>query len=265
MDKEEKLEAFLNKGKKILSESIAAGAAGYIAFLTGGAAGAIAGGVLAPIMSATLSDISNRILSEREEIRVGATTQYAINRIQGRINNGDKLREDNFFDSNGTQRSDAAEVFEGILIKAKNEHEENKIQYLGELYANIAFDNTVNKDFANQLLSIAERLTFQQLRIISLLHPDRKIANMRKEDYSNCKGMKRETLSTLLDIYELYRMSVVYLLRPKSSTPTTFLSYGDIEPANMHLNYMGKVLYDLMDLSRIPNQEIMEIAITLAQ
>ena len=123
-----------------MGSDIAGAATGSaIGFLTGGPGGAAIGGATGVIISKSLSDITDRLLSNREKMRVGATATFALTKIKSRLDSGDKLRNDGFFEEKEGGRPDAEEIFEGVLLKAKNEHEEKKAKILGNIFANIAF------------------------------------------------------------------------------------------------------------------------------
>lgn len=72
-------------------------------------------------------DISNRMLSKRENYRIGSVLVLAGNGISERINNGEMLRTDGFFNEDDTGKSDAKEIVEAVLLKAKQDPEERKI------------------------------------------------------------------------------------------------------------------------------------------
>lgn len=119
-DSKEKIESLISTGSKIAG----AVTGEAVAFLVGGPGGAAIGGVLTKI----LSDIADRILSKREKMRVGATAAFALEKIKSYLDAGLRLRDDGFFQGKEGNRADAEEIFEGVLLKAKNEHEEKKSQ-----------------------------------------------------------------------------------------------------------------------------------------
>ena len=84
-------------------------------------------------------EILERQLGPREKVPVGAAFAIAAAEIRQRIENGESVRTDGFFDEKQTGRSDAEEVGENVLLKVQREPEEKKIQYMGYLLANIAF------------------------------------------------------------------------------------------------------------------------------
>lgn len=264
------LEEDSEKTRKLLESGseIAASASGAAIGLLLGPGGAIAGAAFGPVLKRTFfkvgSEINDRMVGPRENIRMGAMASYAINRINELLEDGEELRGDNFFDEEA-DRSIAEEIFEGTLLKAKEAHEEAKVEYLGYLFANIAFDEGIGQHQSNQLISMAERLTYQQLCLISLMPDERKPANMKEDNFDGASQLTWRTLSLMTDIYELYRMSLVYCQNPGSKKPEALLGFAQIKPKYMKLRPFGKKLYNTMELSRIPESEIMRMAMQLSR
>ena len=76
------------------------------------------------------ADVSERLLSPREQARVGFVLASAATEIHSRIERGETLRSDGFFDPRHGERSDAEEVSEGVLLKSQREPEEKKLPYM---------------------------------------------------------------------------------------------------------------------------------------
>ena len=242
----------------------AGAAVGAVLGLLGGPGGAAVGGVAGKLIENLISkvgqEISERHLSTREKVRVGAAFTIAAAEIRQRIENGDSLREDGFFDEKQTGRSDAEEVAESVLLKAQREPEEKKIQYMGYLYASIPFDPEISAHVAHQLSKAAEQLTYRQLCILRLCAekgnfglPD--ILNLAR-DMSN----PTEELSEVLHEYwDLYLRSFIDFGQGFDISMTEFGPKGMI-PEMADLQGMGEDLYNLMRLSLIPDKDIAPIA-----
>lgn len=85
------------------------------------------GAVVGKTTKRVIIEFASRLLSSREEARIGATISYAALKIQQRLDAGDIPRSDGFFSADETGRSNADEIFEGVLLKAKNEIQEKKL------------------------------------------------------------------------------------------------------------------------------------------
>jgi hypothetical protein len=88
-----------------------------IGFLLAGPDGAIAGGALGSVVHNLGNDIAERLLSRREEIRLGAAITYIS--IKEKFDKGLRVRDDDFFTNCEHQRSSAQEIAEGILLAAQ--------------------------------------------------------------------------------------------------------------------------------------------------
>ena len=53
------------------------------------------------------------------------------------------------------------------MLVAQKEYEERKLQYIANLYANIAFDDSISCEMADKLLKISSELTYRQLIILA--------------------------------------------------------------------------------------------------
>jgi hypothetical protein len=88
--------------------------------------------------------------------------------VQKKLADGLPLRQDNFFQETANDRATADEVVEGIVLAAQREYEERKLQFYGNLIANIAFHSEVNRTQANLFIRQAERMSYRQLCLWSL-------------------------------------------------------------------------------------------------
>jgi len=127
-----------------IGSDIAGGVAGAaIGLIAAGPEGAVAGGAASPLIKHTLRriaiEIKQRILGQREVIRIGATLAYAAAKIKEKIEAGQQIREDDFFKEQEGERPAAEEIAEGVLLAAQREHQEKKLQFYGNLLANIVF------------------------------------------------------------------------------------------------------------------------------
>ncbi|MXV49511.1 hypothetical protein GS399_00885 [Pedobacter sp. HMF7647] len=85
------------------------------------------------LITKVLNDLSSRVLSNKERARVGAATIACINKISSNLDQG-KIINENFYNSvHEDYKSSSEELYEGIMIKAKNEYEERKIRHIGAI------------------------------------------------------------------------------------------------------------------------------------
>ena len=220
----------------------------FVGFLAG-PAGVIVSGTLKGIGK----DIKERQLSPREDFRVGKVLAIAALEIHQRIENGESLRNDGFFDKKPTGRSDAEEVAEAIMLKCQREPQEKKIPYVGYLLAGIALDSNISTDMGHQLIKAAEQLTYRQLCILRLAAEKSKFG-LSNENYRSYKRFPRELYPILYECKDLHDRE--------------YINFGDevgfgltnTIPKNMTLQGIGRDLFKLMRLSSIPDDDLIPIA-----
>lgn len=213
--------------------------------VVGATLGAAAGGTVSETLKRALADMTSRVFSRREQIRVGAAIDFAAVKIKQRLDAGDKLRDDNFFIEDKTDRSSADEIFEGVLLKSKNESEEKKVKFIGNLFANLAFRPEISITIANYFLKIIEGLTYRQLCFLGLLAKqgtlDIEKLRKYKGSLSEVNVLKREATSLFVSDFE-----DTGLIQPERGFAVT-------------LSETGKVFYELLSLNEIPSTDLDEV------
>jgi predicted transcriptional regulator len=162
---DKRIAIFINKG----SEIAGAATGGAIGFLAGGPAGAAFGAAMGPIVKTslqTIGDVAQRILSHREIIRVAGVSALAIDNIRQRLEKGEQPRDDDFFQPRKGALPKAVELFEGVLLKSKSEHEEKKIPFFANLFSSVCFRQDVSSDEGNWFVQLLERLNYRHLNIL---------------------------------------------------------------------------------------------------
>lgn len=225
-----------------------------LGFLAGGPIGAAIGGAVGATMETVATEIVNRELSSREAVRVGATASYAIEFIHERLEQGDCVREDKFFVKEQSGRSPAEEIFEGVLLKAKSDHEERKGRFYGVMFSNVAFDATCSKAEANYLLYLMDSLTFLQLTLISLFSDAGRFPNLPTESYEG-KRISFELLSALSATFDLFQRGIVKLWRRGDDGASVVFDPVELLPAHMVLSPTGKRLFELAGLGAIADSD----------
>ena len=226
----------------------------FVGFLAG-PAGVIVSGTLKGIGK----DIKERQLSPREDFRVGKVLAIAALEIHQRIENGESLRNDGFFDKKPTGRSDAEEVAEAIMLKCQRELQEKKIPYVGYLLAGIALDSNISTDMGHQLIKAAEELTYRQLCILKLSSVKYRYG-LRNQDYQNHEKFSKELYQVLQECHDLCLKSYLDYKIPVTFSGQITVGYMNIQPNKMTIYGIGEDLFHLMKLSAIPDQDIIPIA-----
>ncbi len=249
----EKLKNFLIKGSEI-----AGGAIGGAIGLIGGPIGAIAGGGLGVLTVQLSSEIIERSFSDRQKVRVAATSTFLFSGIAERLKQGEQIRNDNFFDREIYERSRAEELFEGTLLKCTNQFQEKKIKFISKIFEKTIFDESISAETANQLLVIADSFTYQKLCLISFYgrrNVDFTGESLLKDNYSLYPNIQYTTNQKLLiqDLFELINLDIL------DKQNWMIVTNKDIIPNILTLSEIGKSLYEIMELIEIPKEDIKPI------
>ena len=201
-------------------------------------------------------EMDNRQMGPREQARVGAVCALGASRIVERINSGEKLREDGFFEEGETNRSHGEEAWEGLLSKCQREASERKLPYMGHLFASLAFHESIELDLAHQLISEAERLSYRQLCILGVCTV-RESFNLRSDDYLS-QGQTEVTISA--DVSQVLAECFDLCNRGILGAPSTVLSIPRIVPNQMQVQGMGVLIHPLMRLDLLPDEDLSAVA-----
>lgn len=246
----------INTGAEIAGGAVG-GALGFLAVGPVGAALLGAGGAAA---AAALKHIgeeaSERLLSPREQVRVGGVLAIAAAEIRQRIEHGESVRTDGFFDAKPGARPDAEEVAESVLLKSEKEPEEKKIPYMGHILSGVAFDSQIGPHLAHQIVKAAEQLTYRQLCILKLAVVKEAFA-LRVSDYRSHGAFAKELYQVLYECLDLYHRGLISFGGGVAFGPT------DVKPGSMTVQGLGADIFNLMKLSLIPTEDLVPIALQL--
>jgi len=244
----EELKKYLDQGIDIVGGGI-----GGALSLIGGPLGAIGGGALGVAITHGIKEILDRQLSNRQEIRVSASTVYILSGIAGKLENGEQIRQDNFFE-NEYGRSSAEELFEGIILKCKDQYQEKKIQFLSKIYENTIFDQSISYETANQIVIISEGFTYRKICVVAFYGriDDFDRTFILKEPYCWYENATYSLDTEMLnqDIFDLMNLGIL----DNNNTMTSTRDY--IVPNNFKLTEIGEILFSLMDLNEVIVEDI---------
>ena len=202
------------------------------------------------------NEISRRMIGPREEIRAGAAIAFALTGIHQRLENGEKPRQDDFFDKDISIRSKNEEILENAILKCQREPEEKKSRYIAKIYENSVFEQEVSADLGHKIIKSAEQLTYQQLCILSLVGQRENTEEFLRDfqfDFS------LELSKPLHDCFELVTNG--YMQGGLTLTHSGRLPrYETLNPYTMHLENIGIATFNLMNLHDIPDDDIAPIA-----
>jgi hypothetical protein len=247
MDKTKNVEKMVERG----AELVGAAAGGAIGFVVGGPVGAALGGAATPLIVWSVrkmgQEFSERMLSPREEARVGAGLLYASSKIAEYLQQGRVPRDDGFFVGDASARSASDEILEGVLLKCKTEHEEKKLRLIGNIYANVAFMPEVAATGANWLLQKSQHLTYRQLCIVALV----KRANQTGASWGSSDGDPA---------FEMEYKDIDYMFQRDDSPGSVKRHQRTGEGMRIiGLSRTGQFCYNLMGLEDIPDNDLRDL------
>ncbi len=255
-DQHDRIRKLINTGAEIAGGAIG----GALGFLAGGPVGAVVLGASGAAAAAALRHIgeeaSERLLSPREQVRIGGVLAIAAGDIRQRMEQGETTRTDGFFDQKASGRSDAEEVVESVLLRSQREAEEKKIPYMGHLLSGIAFDAQISTHMAHQLIKNAEQLTYRQLCILKLAVVKQSFS-LRASDYRGHGGFSKDLYQVLYECLDLYHRGLINFGGEVAFGPT------DVKPGSMTVQALGADIFNLMKLALIPNEDLVPIAMQL--
>lgn len=248
----------LAQGTKIGGAAVGS-AVGSLAGPEGTATGAAIGAALSEACTIVLDDLAQRFLSPKEEQRVAGVAALAIDNIREQLLWRER-RDDDFFDASLGTPSPAEEIFEGVLLAAKQEHEQLKLPYLANFYSNLVFMPYIKKAEANFLLSIAESLTYRQFCLLSLTE---QIASFktRDEPWARHKPMHPQSQQITLEALSLYQKQLVVSFSIEERRGENIYQPGLVIPSQAIISGTGVKLVTLLGLHGIPNPELEDLAV----
>lgn len=258
MDKEKIVETISDVGGSTTSALVGAGIGAAIAGPVGIAGGAIAGTAIEKVFQRIGEEIKNRVLSKSENEKIETVYECAKQKISFNLSNGKPLRNDDFYEQQVDDRSSSEEILEGTLFAAQREHEEKKLPYLGNLYANINFDKSIDRQIANQLIKIASDISYRQLAILYVIGAyQNRIINSPKRRESPFSGIRGySNISIASEIFDLYRRSLIF-------SKNVILDAAGFTPSLLEISGVGALLYNLMELSTMPFDQIARSIVNL--
>ena len=207
-----------------------------------------------------LNDVFSRFLSKREEIKIGMVVNYCSKYINDNLNKN-HLFNNNFIELIKESEADwstASELYEGVLLKAKNESQEKKIKHIGAIFGNSIFTDEITSDDVFHLLNVVENLTYRKLCIIAMYGRIDELKD--KYDlmvdsylwYDNIE-FPLSTRATLQDIFELGNQGIV------DFNSSLAVEHLHLNPGKFKLTKLGQKYLQMMDLKSIENYELKKI------
>lgn len=215
----------------------------------GAAIGSAAGTGIGKIINKIGSEIAERALSKRENIRIGACTAFAAEKIDSYISKGFKPRDEFVGEKNGAK---TVELLEGIFNKSKEAYEENKVKHLGYFFANMVFHNEVSFEESFHLLTIFEKLTWEQFMLMRTFQADK---SEYWSDNQPQRSVKPREWTILSEVNELVNYNLLRQVHANGERDL-YWGLGAIKPKMMDFTRLGLIFNELFSIEEIKENDI---------
>ena len=260
LQRDDRLRVMLNKGAEFAGGTAGPAVGAVIGTLFAGPAGAAVGGGIGAAATMAFKaighELSSRLLSPREQARIGGVFTLAAAEIVDRCKGGESVRDDGYFETGDNGRSDAEEVWESALLKSQREAEEKKLPYMAHLLANLAFNTEISGAMAHQMTKAAESMTYRQLCILQLFATKEKF-NLREESYVGQESFSRELYQLIYEYYDLYNRGLI------NFGSILAVALSDVNPGAATPQALGVDIYNQMQLYLIPDGDLESMALHL--
>ena len=201
-------------------------------------------GSCAPVVQRTisrfLSFFNGKSYSKIECARFDICYSSIVDCIRDNEVNGQKKRNDSFFEQGGMYGK-IDEIAEALLRAATDDSQAIKSFHYGRLLGNALYQNKYDESSLYQLLSIAKKLSYDELCLLAVLSkmPERNFEPLLKED-----DKRAGLMVSMLNLKGLGLIKRV----PPYMVGTTL--------DHLQISVMGKDLYELMDLNKLNQRDV---------
>lgn len=234
------------------------GAIGAAVGLIGGPLGSIGGAVVGSVLTDVFKDMAARKFSERERIRYDSATEYVIDGFKENIQAGLIVRQDGFFEGEHNYSSDAAQLLEGVLSKCKAQYQEKKVQLIANIFKNVAYNSHISPQTAYQVLSIADRFTYQDICVIAYYgrkqEQELKAFPFLRERFCNYPhvNFSEATLAMAQILHELHTIGIL-----EDPDGNTYGHRSVIAPTVPILSSRGNTIFTMLELQKVLVDDIL--------
>lgn len=271
-----------------LAEAGGAIGGGLVGLGVAALAGPVVGSVVGGAAQAAVRRIAELVLGRawgRESERIEFAVQVFVEDVQRRSENGERVRDDGFFEDGDAQRSDGEELWEATLRHVMTEYQERKISPRATMFASVLFRSDIDSDYAHYLVRLADRLSYRQVTMIAALRTERhaeaeaaieqrKIDWEKLPDDQKSEGWTKRERPIAADVAgemdELGDLDVIGFRSEDGSMTATDEVWGSgsskaVDWGAFALSDIGATLNDLMRLDRtIAPDDVAQVASAMA-
>ena len=171
-----------------------------------------------------ISEVYESIYTFRESRKILTVLQYSLKTIYENLNGNNNIRKDAFLINTEDGKSLSEEITEGILISARNEHEERKLKYYGYLLGNIMFKEDLDIDECNRLIITSRNLSYSKIKLINMyvISQSIQVPILKRENYTKTGIKDYKLLGILQDTLDMIQKYHYSNTLPKLNTNQSF-------------------------------------------
>ena len=210
-----------------------------------------------------LPGLVNLFARQRQSKRITAVTRFSLEGIARRLKSGEQLRDDGFFDKT-VDRSEADEVFEAVLLVARDTPQEKKMPYISNLFEDACFRSYLRSDTLHFLCKEHENLTYRQLCIIKIIYEGNNyIFQTISFQDSEDTDIEAEKIAILTECANLRNRGYIDFdtSQPAAHQPSDPVPL--LIPYTMRVLFPAEMVYTFMNLKSIPEDDISPILAAL--
>lgn len=202
-----------------------------------------------------IDEIREHVYSKKESKKILVTLYFSLKIIKENIDKNMNIKEENLIIINNENKLLIEEFMDGIVINAKNEHEENKLKYYGYLLGNLIFKENLDRDESNRLIKISRSLSYCQIKLINMYIISQmiQVPILKREDYTKTGIENYRLLGVLQDTLDMIQKSIL------NGSGKLVLDIVQINPSKVKVQGIGTLLYNLMGLSKMPYDEMEDL------
>lgn len=211
-----------------------------------------------------LHGLVNLFARQKQSKRITTVTRFSLEGIARRLKSGEQLRDDGFFDETVDDRSKAEEVFEAVLLVARDTPQEKKMPYISKLFEEACFRSYLRSDTLHFLCKEHENLTYRQLCIIKIIYEGSNyIFETLSFQESEDTDIAVEKIAILTECANLRHRGYIDFetSQPEANQPSDPVPL--LIPYTMRVLSPAEMVYTFMDLKSIPEDDISPILAAL--
>lgn len=205
-----------------------------------------------------INDFAERFLSQREQIKVGALEAFTFYKIQQKLELNKSINKK--FIEQGQGQLSISDLYEGTLIKAKNEFEEKKIELISSVFANSIFTDNINPHDANHILNLVAALSYRKLCIIAFYK--------RRKEFTQVKLLSKPfvyysdasfSLGTMIISQDVFELREQGILDAGQGNNLLAIDKTHLTPSEIEISAIGELYAQIIDFNDIDREDIMQI------